>query len=89
MSTQLLPVGTRVRHAYPRGHGPGTIVAHNGVRPNNYLNTNFGDAVDIAAATGLLGGLVSLSYDGERYPYVVQFDSGYKDVYSPHDLETL
>lgn len=72
----LLPIGTRVTHwDGKRGtHGKGTIIAYNGVSPDNYLRTNFKDAVEIAAKAGLLGGLVTASYDGGRYPYVVQFD---------------
>lgn len=89
MFSQLLPIGTRVRHVYTDGHGTSTIVEYNGVQPNNYLKERMLEAVDIAVSTGFGQALVSLAYDGARYPYVVEFDSGYRDVYSPHDVVAL
>lgn len=86
MSRNLLPVGTRVRHAYPDGHGAGVIVEYNGVPVNNYFQENMQEAVNIAVGAGVAGALISFAYDGQRYPYVVQFDSGYRDVYSPEDV---
>lgn len=72
----LLPIGARVTHWNGgRGtHGKGTILAYNGVSPSSYIRENFTEAVNMAAGAGLLGGLVSAMYDGQRYPYVVQFD---------------
>lgn len=89
MDSQLLSIGTRIRHAYTDGHGAGTIVEYNGVQPNNYLQERMLEAVDIAVTAGVGMALVSLAYDGSRYPYVVEFDSGYRDVYSPHDVVAL
>lgn len=76
MTKTLLPIGTRVTHWNgARGtHGKGTIIAYNGIKPNNYLNTNFKDAVELAGKAGLLNALLSSSYDGVRWPYIVQFD---------------
>lgn len=73
----LLPLGARVTHwDGKRGstHGKGTIIAYNGVSPSSYLRDNFTEAVNMAAGAGLLGGLVTAMYDGQRYPYIVQFD---------------
>lgn len=70
----LLPIGTRVTHFHGGGHGKGTIVAYNGVSPNNYIRNNFKDAVEMASKAGLAEALVTAMYDGQRYPYVVHFD---------------
>ena len=73
----LLPIGTRVTHFDGKRestHGKGTILAYNGVSPSSYIRENFKEAVNMAAGAGLLGGLVSAMYDGQRYPYIVQFD---------------
>lgn len=75
--TTLLPIGTRVTHwDGKRGstHGKGTIIAYNGVSPSSYIRENFTEAVNMAAKAGLLNGLAGAMYDGQRYPYVVQFD---------------
>lgn len=81
----LLPIGTRVNHS---GHGLGTIVAHNGVPRNSYVEANLGSPeIGAAVQAGLGAGIISSFYSGDRYPYIVQFDptkkypSGYKDVY--------
>lgn len=73
---KLIPLGTRVSHWDGNGHGFGTIVAYNGIPENSYLRENFGEAVNLVAKAGvnLLGGLINSMYDGNRYPYVVQFD---------------
>lgn len=68
------------------GHGLGTIVAYNGTPKNRYLEENFKDAVNLAGEAGLLNGVVNSMYDGARYPYVVQWDNGYKDVYEHTSL---
>ena len=74
----MLAVGTKVYHS---GHGNGTIVAHNAQKANSYAAENLGSGVTAAAVRiGLSEAIVSSFYDGSRFPYVVQFDSGYKDV---------
>jgi hypothetical protein len=70
----LLPIGTRVTHFHGGGHGKGTILAYNGISANNYIKTNFEEAVEMAANAGLMDALVNSMYDGVRCPYVVQFD---------------
>jgi hypothetical protein len=83
----MLKVGTRVNHT---GHGPGTIVSHNTRRPNSYAAENLGgEAVAQAVQMGLGDAIVDSFYDGARYPYVIQFDSGYKDVYALDDVTKL
>lgn len=37
----------------------------------------------------LLGALANCFYDGDRYPYVILFDSGYQDVYSIREVEAI
>ena len=85
----MLPKGTRVLHNFTNGHGEGTVVGHNGVRENRYFKEKPQDAAKIAGATGLLPALVNSIYDGERYPNVVQWDNGYKDVYADSDLKDI
>ncbi len=100
--SQLLPIGTRVTQfdGNPEHtHGKGTIVAYNGVEPNSYLQSNFKDAVEIAAGAGLLDAVLSSMYDKNRCPYVVHFDlhpgkldrypKGYKDVYEHDSVRPL
>lgn len=77
-------VGDRVRHF---GHGLGTVVAMNSTQKNLYFQEKPLDAIKAANNVGLLKGLVNSLYDGDRYPYVVKFDSGYQDVYSEIGLE--
>ena len=99
---QLLPIGTRVTHfdGNPEyTHGKGTIVAYNGIEPNSYLQSNFKDAVEIAAGAGLLEALLTSVYDKNRCPYVVHFDlnprkldkypKGYRDVYEHEGVRSL
>lgn len=72
----LLPIGTRVTH-FDGGegtHGQGRIIGYNGIKPNAYLKENFKDAVNMAAAAGLLDAVVSSVYDGARCPYLVRWD---------------
>jgi hypothetical protein len=100
--SNLLPIGTRITHfdGNPEfTHGKGTIIAYNGISPNNYMQTNFKEAVEIAAKAGLIDGLVNGMYDGARCPYVVRFDinskkvgkypKGYKDVYERECIQPL
>lgn len=77
-------VGDRVKHF---GHGLGTVIATNGTQKNVYFQEKPLDAIKMANNAGLLKELVNSLYDGDRYPYVVKFDSGYQDVYSENDLE--
>lgn len=85
MNTTLLPIGTRVKHD---GHGPGTIVAHNGAQRNVYVETNLGtEHMNAVVTHGLGAAIVASFYSGDRFPYVVKFDpserypEGYQDVY--------
>jgi hypothetical protein len=83
----MLKVGTRVNHT---GHGDGVIVSHNTRQPNSYAAENLGsEVVAMAVGMGLADAIVSSMYDGARYPYVIQFDSGYKDVYSLDDVTAI
>jgi hypothetical protein len=84
MQTKLLPIGTRVVHS---GHGPGVIVEHNGSAKNEYVEQNLGSP-EVAAVVqaGFVAAIIGSFYSGGRFPYVVQFDSGYRDVYAPDDL---
>jgi hypothetical protein len=83
-------IGARVHHV---GHGNGTIIAYNQLKPANpkilehvqELNNSGGD---ILAPLLVAGGIAAL-YDGARYPYVVKFDTGHTDVYTDNDLELL
>lgn len=77
-------VGDRVRHF---GHGLGAVVAMNSTQKNLYFQEKPLDAIKMANNAGLLKGLVDSLYDGDKYPYVVKYDSGYQDVYSESDLE--
>lgn len=84
----LLPIGTNVHHT---GHGDGVIVSYNGVKANTYAMENLGspEISAVAVKLGLGSALVNSFYSGDLYPYVVQFKSGYKDVYAPVDLTAL
>lgn len=90
-SDVLLPLESRVTHfdGGASSHGLGTIIRYNGVTPNEYMKTNFKDAVDLAGQAGLLGGLLTSAYDGQRCPYVVKWDHGYTDVYEPTSVRVL
>jgi hypothetical protein len=79
----MLKIGTRVNHT---GHGLGTIVAYNGSKANTYLMDNLMEQGPPLVAAGLGQAIISSCYDGARFPYVVQFDSGYKDVYGIDDI---
>lgn len=94
---KLLPIGQRVTH-FDGGkdtHGKGTIVAYNGIEPNNYLNEKPKDAIELAGQAGLLSGLIGSFYDKTRCPYVVHWDpserypNGYKDVYEPESINAI
>lgn len=87
-ASMLLPINTRVVHFddINTGHGLGTIVAYNGIKPNDYINSKFKDAVEITKSVGMLNAVVDSFYDSTRYPYVVQWDNGLKEVYGPASL---
>lgn len=72
----LLPIGTRVTHfdGGPSSHGTGTIVAHNGIPVNAYLQERPQDTIELAFHVSLNGALVDSMYDNVRCPYVVQWD---------------
>jgi len=101
---KLFGIGQRVTHfdGGPGTHGKGTIVAYNGVKPDSYAAKNPAKAAELVAGCftdpklkeAMAGALVNSFYDGDRYPYVVQWDprvddsdiarkypNGYKDVY--------
>jgi hypothetical protein len=78
-----MKVGDKVIHA---GHGIGTIVALNETKENRYMKEHPADAIRLASSFGLLGPLGNCFYDNVRYPFIVQFDDGYKDAYSESDL---
>lgn len=86
-SRVLLPIGSRVSHFKNGGHGHGTILAYNGVAPNRYLQENFGEAVKMAGAAGLLDGVINSMYSNARYPYVVRWDVRTWEVHSDFDKE--
>lgn len=87
MDAKLLPLQTRVYHT---GHGAGTIVGYNGTQKNEYVEAHFGRAeVSAAASLGLMSAIVSSFYSGDRYPYTINFDSGYTDVYAIDDVKEI
>jgi hypothetical protein len=81
---ELLQIGQRVTHfdGNPKStHGKGTIVAYNGIEPDNYAQTNPKDAADAvgsiqdpALKAQMMGAVVNSFYDGKRCPYVVHWD---------------
>lgn len=82
-----LPIGTRVHHT---GHGDGVIVEYNGQKSNEYAMKNPGcDIVCAAWEAGLGQAIVAGYYGGDRFPYVIQFDSGYTDVYALDDVTEI
>lgn len=85
MIVVMLKLNSRVSGA----HGKGTIVAYNQSQPNQYLQEKFDEAVKIAATAGMIHALAGSFYSGDRYPYVVQFDNGYKDVYAEAELTQI
>lgn len=86
-SNKMIPtfnVGSVVRH---HGHGRGIIVGLNNRPKNAYLGKRSGMLVvaSLMALTGMSA--TNLFYDGDRYPYTVLFEDGYKDYYAPTELE--
>jgi len=76
-------VGDKVFH---HGHGSGTIIALNGNNQNaDQLLDELCkyDVMELAPLT------VSGFYSADKYPYQVQFDSGYSDVYCDLSLKPL
>ena len=82
----MLPIGTKVFH---QGHGLGEVVAHNQITENNYFKEKPKEAAELANEAGLLSGILVSFYSGDIYPNVIQFDSGYKDVYADKEIEVI
>ena len=71
-------------------HGPGHIVEVRQPRPNpahEYLMSSRGMAALSTIPHCLATTLVEGAYNPERYPYRVQFESGYCDVYGEGELQ--
>jgi hypothetical protein len=84
MDTKLLPIGSKVHHT---GHGDGTIIDYNGTARNEYVQKHLGEElVNIAVSSGLGMAIIDSFYSGDRFPYVIEFDSGYIDVYATYDV---
>jgi len=86
-----LKIGTRVFHT---GHGQGTVVgrnpSHGGYAAEHPEMVAEAVAQLPAEQRGVLaGGFMSAVYSGDRFPNVVQFDSGYRDVYADHEVERV
>lgn len=83
----LLSIGTKVNHS---GHGNGVIVAYNGFVKNEYVERNLGSAeVSAAIKAGLAFAVIGSFYSGDRFPYVIKFNSGYQDVYATDDISEI
>lgn len=89
--SKLLPIGSRITHfdGGPYTHGKGTIVDYNTTQPNSYAMDRLGDAVDIASKIGAIASLARNYYGGDRCPYIVQWDNGYRDVYEHESVNLL
>ena len=86
-TSNILPVGSRVMHT---GHGAGTITSYNGTTKNTYAEQHLGSPeVSAAVRVGLGAAIVASFYSGDRFPYVITFDSGYRDVYATTDVEPI
>lgn len=80
----MLKIGAKVYHS---GHKFGTIVAYNGQSANQYVEQNLGEPIlNQAIYSGLCDAIVKSFYNGDRFPYVIKFDSGYQDVYALTDV---
>ena len=78
----MLDTGTRVKH---RGHGEGTVVARNTTTAPTYNIEKGVEIVDGSMATYYLG----YFYTGDKYPNIIQFDTGYCDVYADSEVDAL
>jgi len=79
----IFSVGNVVRH---HGHGKGIIVGLNKRPKNSYLEKREGLEI-VGKLVELTGtSATNLFYDGDRYPYTVLFEDGYKDCYAPTEL---
>jgi len=75
-------IGTRVKHA---GHGEGEVVDHNTRKRHSFRHI-----VEGASENALMREMcVDAFFDGERYPNVIQFDSGYRDVYADQEVQKI
>ena len=84
----LLPIGTRVEGP----HGEGTIEEYNNIPESSsteYLFSKRGSVSLNNIPNDIVGGLINGLYNGRRYPYVIQFDDGYRDVYSPREIKVI
>ncbi len=79
----MLELMTRIHHT---GHGNGTIIAYNQNVKSSYFNEKPLESITLLTNTNLCSGLVSSFYNSQDYPYVIQFDSGYRDVYATTDF---
>ena len=83
----LLPVGSKVEH---HGHGLGKVVGYNTTPPNPYLLSSRGIEILNDMSEGVLPivikGTVNALYDNDRYPYIIKFVDGYKDVYGRNEI---
>ena len=77
---KLLPIGTKVNHT---GHGAGVVFSYNGKQKNEHIEQNYGT---MEVQSVLIQAIVDSFYSGDKYPYIIQFDSGYKDVYTHDDV---
>lgn len=73
-------------------HGAGTIVGLNGARRSSatdYLLSERGqDALaEVAKVPILMAGLMASMNDGERWPYIVRFDSGVQYSYTDEEWD--
>lgn len=83
----LLPVGTRVRGP----HGLGTIVEYNTRSKDtaeHLLSERGADFLNVLPLQ-YTSAVVESLYDNLRFPYIVKFDTGYKDVYSEKSLTVI
>lgn len=78
----MLPIGTKIYH---QGHGTGTIVAYNNM--SNQYAKRLLEQRDVLQTIGTLA--VETFYPKDKYPYVILFDNGYKDVYATSDVTPI
>lgn len=77
-------IGTRVRH---NGHGDGTVIGFN--TQNGITYDHVDQLIPEIVQAGLGQALVNSFYSADRYPYVIRYDSGFQEVYSPLEFEVI
>lgn len=82
----MLPLGAKVFHT---GHGEGQVIGHNQAKEDKYFAEKPKEATDILTTAGLISALAASFYTGDVYPNVVQFKSGYKDVYADNEVTVI